>query len=581
MYSINRAEARGSLKNWTRVNHRLEREAGVKMGRIISLSMLLIAMCFVFVLPGHALAADNGNCPRPDPGTEVLPPPDLYSANGALNVTLSYLTDVDSYGRTLFCFVTTDGLESPTLHVNPGDTINITLTNALPPVHGGPAETVSRPGDICGDSTMLLTSTNMHFHGTNTSPQCHSDEVIRTLVNPGETFTYTVKIPSDEPPGLYWYHPHVHGISSKAVQGGSAGAIIVEGIEKIQPAVAGLPHRLLILRDLPLQSPVSNGLGLGKAPFWDSSINYVAVPFPHYPPAIIKMQTGTKEFWRVANASADSIFDIQVMYDGVAQPLQIVAFDGVPTGSQDGKRQGKLIKQNEILIPTAGRVEFIVNAPKSDVKSAMLITNAIDSGPAGDNLPARPFASIVPTNAPVALPKIPQPNGAPNPQRFEGLQDAKVTAERKLYFSEVNCHFAAKADGAPPPDSDKNICFFITVDGQQPMLYDPNNPPAIVTTKGAVEDWTIENRSTEVHEFHIHQIHFLLEEVNGVPVPKKQQQFYDTHQVGYWDGESETFPSIKVRMDFRGDVVGNFVYHCHILDHEDGGMMAIIQVNPK
>ncbi len=95
-----------------------------------------------------------------------------------------------------------------------------------------------------------------------------------------------------------------------------------------------------------------------------------------------------------------------------------------------------------------------------------------------------------------------------------------------------------------------------------------------------MEDWTIENHAPEVHEFHMHQIHFLLLAVNGVPAPPEQRQFYDTYQVGYWD-QTGPYPSIKVRMDFRGPVVGDFVYHCHILQHEDAGMMAIIRVQPK
>jgi len=118
------------------------------------------------------------------------------------------------------------------------------------------------------------------------------------------------------------------------------------------------------------------------------------------------------------------------------------------------------------------------------------------------------------------------------------------------------------------------------VRGQQPKLFDPNEPPAITTTQGSVEDWIIQNRAAEVHEFHMHQIHFLLLAVNGVPVPKEQRQFYDTFQVPYWDQVGK-YPSIKVRMDFRGPVVGDFVYHCHILQHEDAGMMATIRVLPK
>src|SRR6185503_6149341 len=146
-------------------------------------------------------------------------------------------------GRTLFCFVTSDGKESPTLHVNPGDTIKINLTNQVPDAPGAPREKMFTPDVACGSTDMTISSINMHFHGTNTSPKCHSDEVIHTLINSGETFQYVLNIPKDEPPGLYWYHPHVHGTSSQMVQGGATGSIEVEGNANIQPAVAGVPER--------------------------------------------------------------------------------------------------------------------------------------------------------------------------------------------------------------------------------------------------------------------------------------------------------------------------------------------------
>ncbi len=78
----------------------------------------------------------------------------------------------------------------------------------------------------------------------------------------------------------------------------------------------------------------------------------------------------------------------------------------------------------------------------------------------------------------------------------------------------------------------------------------------------------------------MHQIHFMLLAINGVPVPKEQQQLLDMVQVPYGTG-SAPYPSVTVRMDFRGPDVGDFVYHCHILAHEDGGMMAIIRVVPR
>ncbi len=531
---------------------------------------VLLALCLCAMLPVRALAADGGVCPRPDAGSEVMPPPDLYSQNGVLDIAFNYYTSVDNAGRTLFCFVTADGAESPTMHVNPGDTIHITLTNMVPAAPGAPSEIMSNDGNTCGDAQMTATSVNMHFHGTNTAPTCHSDEVIHTLVNSGETFTYTLHIPKDEPPGLYWYHPHVHGISSVALQGGSTGAIEVEGIANVQPAVAGLPERYLVLRD---QQRI---IGLATSPQqpvpnWDVSVNYVPVSYPRYTPSIIKMQVGSQEFWRFVNASANTIMDLKVTYDGVAQPLQIVAFDGVPTGSKDGKQQGSIVTQTDVLLSPAARVEFILAAPSSSTTVALLSTLAIDGGPISDSNPARPLAQIVATDQPSKLPKAAAPAGRARRMRFDDLANARVTAQRILYFSEYK----------PPAHTrdTEGTSFFITVKGQRRTLFDPNNPPAITTTQGAVEEWTIYNKSAEVHEFHMHQIHFLVEEVNGVPIPRDQQQIYDTYQVPYWSGRHP--PSIKVKLDFRGADVGDFVYHCHILDHEDGGMMAIIRVLPK
>jgi FtsP/CotA-like multicopper oxidase with cupredoxin domain len=533
-------------------------------------------VAFALALFAPAIAhADGGVCPRPPVGSEVQRPPDLFSQNGVLNVSLNYFTSVDDAGRTLFCFVTADGQESPTLHVNPGETIKIHLTNQVPntPLAMRMTSNIT-PQTQCGAATMTNASVNMHFHGLNTSPKCHSDEVVHTLINSGESFDYTIQIPKNEPPGLYWYHPHVHGLSSPAVQGGASGVIEVEGIANLQPAVAGLPERYLVIRDEPLVGSLRLKSHWKPIPNWDVSLNYVTVPFPDYPPSVIKMQKGTQEFWRVANASANTIMDLQVKYDGVPQDLQIVALDGVPTGSQDGKRQGSIVTQKDILLPTAGRVEFIVTAPHAHVKSAVLETEAIDGGPASDSNPTRPLAKIVTTDGPVGLPRAAERTGPPNVQRFEKLTDAKITARRHLYFIEIPSR--DPKHGPPPLDPVK---FYIAVVGQQLHLFDPNNPPDITTTRGAVEEWTIENRSPEVHEFHMHQIHFLVQEVNHKAIPLDQQQFYDTFQVPYWDGVGP-YPSIKVLMDFRGAVVGDFVYHCHILDHEDGGMMAIIRVLP-
>jgi hypothetical protein len=128
------------------------------------------------------------------------------------------------------------------------------------------------------------------------------------------------------------------------------------------------------------------------------------------------MKPGEREFWRVANASADTILDLQVVYVGVAQPLHVVAFDGVPTGSQDGTRRGKM---------------------SATVKNAVFQTLNINTGPDGDNDPQRPLAVIQATPDAPSLQLAREPPGQPGLQRFEGLAQAAPTAHRSLYFSEV------------------------------------------------------------------------------------------------------------------------------------------------
>src|SRR5205807_1654858 len=251
------------------------------------------------------------------------------------SVQFSYQTTTDFANRTLFCFMTPSGLENPTLHLKPGDHLIITVTNNTPaqPVY----MSIDPPNCGPGGTQMTLSSVNIHYHGTNTSPTCHSDEVIKTLINSGQTFQYNLAFPADEPPGLFWYHPHVHGIAEAALQGGASGALIVDGIQNLQPAVKGLRHRVLMVRD---QNVSPSAPSTGAVPSWDVSLNNIPIAFPAYTPAIIHMQSGEKQFWRISNSSADSILDVQVRFDGVPQTIQVVGVDAVPTGSQDGTRQG-------------------------------------------------------------------------------------------------------------------------------------------------------------------------------------------------------------------------------------------------
>jgi len=532
-------------------------------------SVLLVLLALAPVFCGQGATP----CPRFTAGSLLEEPENLYSRFGLLEVSFSYQTRVDSSGNTLYCFMTADGQQSPTLHVHPGDRLVMHLKNQLSSTGTRQSKQsmsqmamMGNPSDSCGAVIMTPLSINIHMHGTNLPPVCHQDEVIKTMINAGESFDFDMHFPANEPPGIYWYHPHIHGIAEPAVLGGASGALIVDGLENVNPSVAGLREHVFVVRDNLVPGNPTPG---GAIPSWDVSVNYVPVPYPAFTPAKLSVKPNERQLWRVANASADTILDVELTYDGALQPLQVVALDGVPTNSQYGATNGRVITMSHILLSPAGRAEFIVTTPSLHVHSALFQTRNIDTGPDGDNDPLRPLIAVeASANAPESAPTMPRVSAEHPHGRFAGLFEARATTSRKLYFSEVL---------SDPNDPNSPTNFYITVDGQKPTLFDPNNPPAIVTTQGAVEDWTIENRAQELHEFHIHQIHFLVLAVNGVPLP--DPQFQDTVQVPYWSGKGP-YPSVKVRMDFRGPTVGDFVYHCHILGHEDGGMMAIIRVKP-
>jgi FtsP/CotA-like multicopper oxidase with cupredoxin domain len=161
--------------------------------------------------------------------------------------------------------------------------------------------------------------------------------------------------------------------------------------------------------------------------------------------------------------------------------------------------------------------------------------------------------------------------GPPAAEQKTWLGDVQPVRVRHLYFSE-------KLD--VPNDPTSATEFYLTVEGQQPKMFDMSDPaPNIVAQQGTVEDWIIENRSNELHDFHIHQLHFLLLEYMGQPV--NEDLLRDTVNVPYYNGHTLSYPSVRIRMDFRDpNIVGTFLYHCHILEHEDKGMMGSIRVDP-
>ena len=194
----------------------------------------------------------------------VSEPEDLRSHAGVLKVDLTVHNYTTPEGSTRYCYIDANGSQSPTLRVNPGDLVILNLKNDLVDLHAdgaaaNHAHMHAAPGNTdlpCTSGLMTPTSTNLHFHGLTIPPTCHQDEVLNTSIQPGDPpFEYRFRIPADEPPGLYWYHPHIHGFAKVPVLGGASGAMIVEGIERTNKALAGLPERVLIIRDQDLLNP--------------------------------------------------------------------------------------------------------------------------------------------------------------------------------------------------------------------------------------------------------------------------------------------------------------------------------------
>jgi FtsP/CotA-like multicopper oxidase with cupredoxin domain len=551
--------------------------------------------------PAQAQTQQGEACQRPSPGSQVPEPDDVYSENGILNVDLTLRNDVSSSGQVRYCYVTPEGKQSPTLRLRPGDLLVLHLKNALKDTSTAPTN-AARTGhhdegnksgsDPCARAEMTALTTNLHFHGLEVPPVCHGDEVLRTSIDPSDPpFEYRVRIPKDQPPGLYWYHPHIHGFTESKLLGGASGALIVQGMEQANPKLAGLPERVFIIRDQPLLNPdakpvqsgsmpapmvmrdaegdILNAGTDGGMPAKDLSINQVPVNFPEYQPAVIRMKPSERQLWRVLNAGADTYLDLQVVFNNTPQMLGVVALDGVPISSADAAERTRILWASHLLVPPAGRVEFIVSGPALGVQ-ASFVTRKVDTGRDGENDPTRPLAQMVASaEAPEPRAKLTTTSGPAIAESEPWLGTVKPTRERKLYFAEKP---------QDPANAKSPIVYSINEDGRAPAPFDPTSKnPDITVQQGDVEDWIIENRTRELHAFHIHQTHFLLLEWNGVPLDEPYLR--DTVNVPYWDGKSADYPSVKLRIDFRNaNIVGTFLYHCHILEHEDGGMMGSIRV---
>jgi FtsP/CotA-like multicopper oxidase with cupredoxin domain len=379
-----------------------------------------------------------------------------------------------------------------------------------------------QPGDVVRVRLVnrLEETTSLHFHGLSVSPRGNADNVF-LRVAPGGAQDYEIRIPATHAPGLYWYHSHAHGRSDEQVRNGMSGALIVEGLLDPFPELRDVPEHVLLLKDAQIGDGEIVRRGIGDDAI--RTVNGTLNP-------TITLHPGETQLWRIGNVGADMYY--------------LLTLDGhrFYEVARDGARLGRLVPERQLLLEPGAREEVLVQAAGPGTYA--LRTAGFDTGPQGNHYPGAVLATVRVEGAavpPLALPKQLLP-----------VADLRrhITDRRTIVFSE-------SADGDT---------FF--VDGR---TFDPNRTDTRVTL-GAIEEWTIRNESGELHDFHIHQTHVQVTEVNGVP------QRFD----GYQDIVNvPVHGEVKVIVPFTDPaIVGRFVYHCHLLSHEDKGMMATIEVMP-
>src|SRR6267378_2400547 len=218
-------------------------------------------------------------------------PPVVASRAGVLQVSLTPTPSTVSVAGRRAMLMAYDGRYiPPTLRVHPGDTIRLRLAN------------------------MLTEPTNLHTHGLTVPPRGNADNVLLTVA-PGQTQDYEIRLPTDHPPGLYWYHPHPHGFSDEQTRNGMSGALIVDGLLDSFPTLRHLPERLLLLKDIQIRDGRVVHLDIGKNTV--RTVNGIVNP-------VIVLRPGETELWHIGNIGADLYYSLGL--DG--HRFQEVARDG-------------------------------------------------------------------------------------------------------------------------------------------------------------------------------------------------------------------------------------------------------------
>jgi len=392
-----------------------------------------------------------------------------------------------------------------------------------------------RPGDLLRIHLVnhLPQATNLHTHGLHVSPQGAGDNPFVT-VEPGGRFDYAIRIPADHPAGTFWYHPHHHGQVADQIFAGLAGALIVDG----GPDLAVRADRVLLVTDTTLDA-AGDVTGQAATPMGREG-DLVLVNGHDRP--VVTAGAGTTERWRVINGCTSRVLALRL----TGHLLTQLAGDGVFLPSAVDRERIVLAPGNraDFLVRPAGPGAWPLIAEPYDRGSAMM-------GGMGAGGPASATAALVLATlkvggtgpaATTALPPLPTP----------AVPAGAVTVRRRLTL----------AMGMGMGMGNNAMSF--TIDGR---TFDADRDDQTVAL-GSVEEWTVDNTTTMDHPFHLHAWPFQVVATSAGDAPGPVRQDVVLVPAGGW---------ARLRIAFT-DFTGRSVYHCHILDHEDRGMMGVVNV---
>ncbi|SOC50150.1 Multicopper oxidase with three cupredoxin domains (includes cell division protein FtsP and spore coat protein CotA) [Blastococcus aggregatus] len=459
---------------------------------------------------GTGIVLSGGSRLDPAVGAQLSEPEALRSEGGVLRLRLEAAEgSLTVAGRRARAYGYNGSLPGPTLRLRPGDRLQVQLVNRLD------------------------APTNLHVHGLYVSPEGKGDNVFVT-VQPGETFDYDYRLPDDHPPGVYWYHPHHHGMVADQVFGGLYGAILVEDPQDLPVA----RERVLVVSDITLDGAGRLQQPSGMDQMMGREGDLVLVNGQVRPS--LTARPGERERWRIVNACAARY--VRLRLDGQRMDLL-----GIDSGRYPEPRSVE-----EVVLATGNRADVLVTTTEG---SSALEVLGVDRGGMGamGGMMGGSFSGDVGTVATLEVTGGSVTAAAPIPPRPEprDLRGVEPAGRRRLVF-------AMGMGGGIGPGG-----MSFTIDGRE---FDPDRVDQEVVV-GAVEEWTIGNTSPMGHPMHLHVWPMQIVAEDGRPVDDVRWQDVVNVPAG---GEV----TVRISFDRFG---GRTVYHCHILDHEDRGMMGVVE----